>query len=194
VRTGTQRTRILGRRQEGGKGEVSMCELLSGADEQLRGTNKAVMTRTAMHPLKILAVVGAAFLMRGLLFAYASSPAQAATLTVNSAGPAATTGSPAAARTASMAVRAPIEPPTTTPRRGILGRTSHKHGNRPSLRPALGRRQRKHTPLRRPRKYQGTAEASFGETSDTAPGRYGADRPLVRVSRRTRLNTKLCAT
>ena len=37
-----------------------------------------------MHPLKILALVGAALLMWGLLFAYASSPVQAATLTVNS--------------------------------------------------------------------------------------------------------------
>ena len=61
-----------------------MCELLRGSDEQLRGTNKAVMTRTAMHPLKMLAVVGAAFLMWGLLFAFDASPAQAATLTVNS--------------------------------------------------------------------------------------------------------------
>ena len=63
---------------------MSMYESLRGSDERLRGTNKALMTRTAMHPLKILAVVGAAFLMWGLLFAYASSPAQAATLTVNS--------------------------------------------------------------------------------------------------------------
>jgi len=54
-------------------------------------------------------------------------------------------------------------------------------------------RRRKHTSLRRPSKYQGTAEASFGETSDPAPGQYGADRPLVRVSGRTRLNSKLCA-
>jgi CSLREA domain-containing protein len=63
---------------------MSMYESLRGSDERLRGTNKALMTRTAMHPLKILAVVGAAFLMWGLLFADASSPAQAATLTVNS--------------------------------------------------------------------------------------------------------------
>ncbi len=61
-----------------------MYELLRGSDEQLRGTDKAVVTRPAMRPLKILAAVGAAFLMWGLLFAYASSPAQAATLTVNS--------------------------------------------------------------------------------------------------------------
>jgi CSLREA domain-containing protein len=61
-----------------------MYELLRGSDAQLRGTNEAVMTRPAMHPLKVLAVVGAAFLVWGLLFAYASSPAQAATLTVNS--------------------------------------------------------------------------------------------------------------
>jgi CSLREA domain-containing protein len=63
---------------------MSMYELLRGSDVKLRGTNKAVMTPAAMHPLKMLAVVGAAFLMWGLLFAYASSPAQAATLTVNS--------------------------------------------------------------------------------------------------------------
>jgi hypothetical protein len=40
-----------------------------------------------------------------------------------------------------------------------------------------------------PSKYQGTAEASFGETSDPAPGQYGAGRPLVGVSGRTRQNT-----
>ena len=43
-----------------------------------------MMTRTTMHPLKVLAAVGAAFLLWGLLFAYASSPAQAADITVNS--------------------------------------------------------------------------------------------------------------
>jgi CSLREA domain-containing protein len=43
-----------------------------------------MMTRTTMHPFKILAAVGAAFVMCGLLFAYASSPAWAATITVNS--------------------------------------------------------------------------------------------------------------
>ena len=42
------------------------------------------MTRTTMHPFKILAAVGAAFVMCGLLFAYASSPAWAAIITVNS--------------------------------------------------------------------------------------------------------------
>jgi CSLREA domain-containing protein len=43
------------------------------------------MSRTReLHPLKILASVGAALLVWGLLFAYASSPAQAATITVNS--------------------------------------------------------------------------------------------------------------
>ena len=61
-----------------------MYGLLRGSDTRLRGTNAAMMTRPAMRPLKILAVVGTAFLMWGLLFAYASSPAQAATLTVNS--------------------------------------------------------------------------------------------------------------
>ena len=61
-----------------------MYELLRGSDDELRGTNKAVMMRKAMHPLKIVAVVGASLLMWGLLSAYASSPAQAATLTVNS--------------------------------------------------------------------------------------------------------------
>jgi CSLREA domain-containing protein len=43
-----------------------------------------MMTRTTMHPFKILAAVGAAFVMCGLLFAYASSPAWAAIITVNS--------------------------------------------------------------------------------------------------------------
>ena len=43
-----------------------------------------MMTRTTTHPFKILAAVGAAFLLWGLLFAYASSPAQAAIITVNS--------------------------------------------------------------------------------------------------------------
>jgi len=42
------------------------------------------MTRTTMHPFKMLAAVGAVFLVWGLLFAYASSPAWAATITVNS--------------------------------------------------------------------------------------------------------------
>ena len=80
-----QRTRILGRRQEGAKGEIeSMCELLRGSDVRLRGTNEAVATRTAIYPFKMLAFVGAAFLMWGLVLAYASSPAQAATLRVNS--------------------------------------------------------------------------------------------------------------
>ena len=62
-----------------------MYELLRGSDEKLCGTNnKALVKRTVMQSLKIVAVVGAAMLMWGLLFAYASSPAQAATLTVNS--------------------------------------------------------------------------------------------------------------
>ena len=62
-----------------------MYELLRGSDEKLCGTNnKAPMRRTVMQPLKIVAGVGAAMLMWGLLFAYASSPALAATLTVNS--------------------------------------------------------------------------------------------------------------
>ena len=43
-----------------------------------------MMTRTAIHPLKIAAAVGAAFLVWGLVLAYASSPAQARTITVNS--------------------------------------------------------------------------------------------------------------
>jgi CSLREA domain-containing protein len=44
-----------------------------------------MMTRTAIHPLKIVAGVGAAFLLWGLVLAYASSPAQAVPLTqVNS--------------------------------------------------------------------------------------------------------------
>jgi CSLREA domain-containing protein len=63
---------------------MSLYGLLRGSDARLRGTNEAVMMRPAMHPLKILAAVGAVFLMWGLLFAYASSPAQAATLAVNS--------------------------------------------------------------------------------------------------------------
>ena len=41
-----------------------------------------MMPRTAIHPLKILAAVGAAFLLWGLLLAYASSPAWAADITV----------------------------------------------------------------------------------------------------------------
>ena len=45
-----------------------------------------MMTRTLlMHPLKILTAVGAALLVWGLVLAYASSPAWAATITVNSA-------------------------------------------------------------------------------------------------------------
>ena len=43
-----------------------------------------MMTRTAIHPLKIAAVLGAAFLLWGLVLVYASSPAWAATITVNS--------------------------------------------------------------------------------------------------------------
>ena len=43
-----------------------------------------MMTRTAIHPLKIVAGVGAALLVWGLVLAYASSPAHAATITVNS--------------------------------------------------------------------------------------------------------------
>src|SRR5215208_4800175 len=43
-----------------------------------------MMSPTTIHPLKILAAVGAAFLVWGLVLAYASSPAQAATITVNS--------------------------------------------------------------------------------------------------------------
>jgi CSLREA domain-containing protein len=43
-----------------------------------------MMTRTTMHPLKILAAVGAALLVWGLVLAYASSPAWAADITVNS--------------------------------------------------------------------------------------------------------------
>jgi CSLREA domain-containing protein len=42
------------------------------------------MTRTAIHQLKIVAAVGAAFVLWGLLLAYGASPAQAATITVNS--------------------------------------------------------------------------------------------------------------
>ena len=61
-----------------------MYGLLRGSDARLRGTSEALMTRAAMRPLEILAVVGATLSMWGLLFAYASSPAQAATLTVNS--------------------------------------------------------------------------------------------------------------
>jgi CSLREA domain-containing protein len=41
-------------------------------------------TRTAIHPLKIVAAVGAALLVWGLVLAYASSPAWAADITVNS--------------------------------------------------------------------------------------------------------------
>ena len=40
--------------------------------------------RTAIHPLKMVAAVGAALLLWGLVFAYASSPAWAADITVNS--------------------------------------------------------------------------------------------------------------
>src|SRR5829696_7555448 len=43
-----------------------------------------MMTRTAIHPLKILAAVGAAFLVWGLVLAYSASPAQAAIIPVNS--------------------------------------------------------------------------------------------------------------
>ena len=42
-----------------------------------------MMTRTAIHPLKIVAALGAAFLLWGLVLAYASSPAWAETITVN---------------------------------------------------------------------------------------------------------------
>ena len=42
-----------------------------------------MMTRTTMHPLKILAAVGVAFLVWGLVLAFASSPAWAAEITVN---------------------------------------------------------------------------------------------------------------
>ncbi len=42
-----------------------------------------MMPRTAIHPLKIVAALGAAFLMWGLVLAYASSPAWAAAITVN---------------------------------------------------------------------------------------------------------------
>jgi CSLREA domain-containing protein len=44
-----------------------------------------MMTRTAIHPLKILAALGAAFLVWGLVLAYASSPAWAADITVTTA-------------------------------------------------------------------------------------------------------------
>ena len=43
-----------------------------------------IMPRTAVHPLKIVAALGAAFLVWGLVLAYTSSPAWAATITVNS--------------------------------------------------------------------------------------------------------------
>jgi CSLREA domain-containing protein len=43
-----------------------------------------MLMRTAIHPLKILAAVGAAFLLWGLVLAYASSPAWAATINVDS--------------------------------------------------------------------------------------------------------------
>jgi hypothetical protein len=43
-----------------------------------------MMPRTAIHPLKIAAGVGAALLVWGLVLAYASSPAWAETITVNS--------------------------------------------------------------------------------------------------------------
>ena len=44
-----------------------------------------MMTRRAIRPLKLLApTVGAALLVWGLLFVYVSSPAWAATITVNS--------------------------------------------------------------------------------------------------------------
>ena len=42
-----------------------------------------MMTRTAIHPLKIAAALGAAFLVWGLVLAYASSPALAADITVD---------------------------------------------------------------------------------------------------------------
>jgi CSLREA domain-containing protein len=46
-----------------------------------------MMTRTAIHPLKIAAGVGAAFVLWGLVLAYASSPAYAdTTFAVNSTG------------------------------------------------------------------------------------------------------------
>jgi CSLREA domain-containing protein len=41
-----------------------------------------LMPRTAIHPLKILAAVGAAFVLWGLVLAYASSPAWASIITV----------------------------------------------------------------------------------------------------------------
>jgi hypothetical protein len=51
------------------------------------GVGLLMMTRTAIHPLKILAAVGAAFVLWGLLLAYASSPADAdPTFIVNSTG------------------------------------------------------------------------------------------------------------
>jgi CSLREA domain-containing protein len=43
-----------------------------------------MLARTATHPLKMLAAVGVALLLWGLLLAYGASPAQAATITVNS--------------------------------------------------------------------------------------------------------------
>jgi CSLREA domain-containing protein len=49
-----------------------------------KGVGLLMMTRTTMHPLKILAAVGAAFVMWGLVLAYASSPARAETIPVNS--------------------------------------------------------------------------------------------------------------
>jgi CSLREA domain-containing protein len=42
-----------------------------------------MMPRTAIHPLKIVAALGVAFLVWGLVLAYASSPAWAAEITVN---------------------------------------------------------------------------------------------------------------
>jgi len=42
-----------------------------------------MMTRTAIYPLKIAAALGVAFLLWGLVLAYASSPASAATINVN---------------------------------------------------------------------------------------------------------------
>lgn len=43
-----------------------------------------MMMHSAMHPLKILAALGAALLLWGVLLAYSASPAQASTITVNS--------------------------------------------------------------------------------------------------------------
>src|SRR5215211_9167056 len=45
-----------------------------------------MMMRPAIHPLKILAAVGALLLLWGLVLAYSASPAQAATINVTSTG------------------------------------------------------------------------------------------------------------